>query len=164
MNRSIFFDDWQACLRAHYIHVIRTGDRVTEPTLRHVLLHTGLNEADLAALVEEARGMGALSPDAEFDASQWSDAYSVEAAATILEAGEAELADEADDDAEAAAYYDDAPYLDEGALYEDAPYDEAPYPEAAFDADEDDEPTGAAEPPPDDEPPSEPPTLQLSLF
>lgn len=146
MNRSIFFDDWQACLRAHYIHVIRTGDRVTEPTLRHVLLHTGLNEADLAALVEEARGMGALSPDAEFDASQWSDAYSVEAAATILAPDEPGTVDAADEHAE-----------------EDA-YDETPYPEAAFNADEDAEPTDAEELASGDEPPSEPPSQQLSLF
>lgn len=47
---TLFFDEWQACLRAHYIHVIRTHDAVTEPTLRYVLLTTGLTEADLAAL------------------------------------------------------------------------------------------------------------------
>ncbi len=61
---SIFFDEWQACLRAHYIHVIRTHDTVTEPTLRHVLLTTGLSEAELAALRAEALET-ADAPEAE---------------------------------------------------------------------------------------------------
>lgn len=51
---SLFFDEWQACLRAHYVHVIRTQDTITEPTLRSVLLATGLSEDELAALREEA--------------------------------------------------------------------------------------------------------------
>ncbi len=49
-NRSLFFDEWQACLRAHYIHVVRTNDTVTEPTLRHVLHQTGLTDEELAHL------------------------------------------------------------------------------------------------------------------
>lgn len=51
---TLFFDEWQACLRAHYVHVIRTQDTVTEPTLRHVLLTTGLTEDELDALRAEA--------------------------------------------------------------------------------------------------------------
>ena len=51
---SLFFDEWQACLRAHYVHVIRTQDTITEPPLRSVLLATGLSEDELAALREEA--------------------------------------------------------------------------------------------------------------
>ncbi|MEL7675859.1 MAG: hypothetical protein AAGU78_19130, partial [Chloroflexota bacterium] len=53
---TLFFDEWQACLRAHYIYVIRTQDTVTEPTLRHVLLTTGLTEDELDALRAEALG------------------------------------------------------------------------------------------------------------
>lgn len=53
-KRSIFFDEWQACLRAHYRFVIQDNDTVTEPTLRHVLLQTGLAEDELDALAEEA--------------------------------------------------------------------------------------------------------------
>ncbi|MBN1679263.1 MAG: hypothetical protein JW966_03160 [Anaerolineae bacterium] len=49
-RRSIFFDEWQACLRSHYEHVIRTQDTITEPTLRNVLLHSGLSEHDLSKL------------------------------------------------------------------------------------------------------------------
>jgi hypothetical protein len=53
-ERSVFFDEWQACLRSHYVHVIRSQDEVTEPTLRHVLLQTGLTQAELEALWEDA--------------------------------------------------------------------------------------------------------------
>jgi len=52
-QHSIFFDEWQACLRAHYVHVLRTNDTVTEPTLRHVLHQTGITEEELAALQAE---------------------------------------------------------------------------------------------------------------
>jgi len=41
---GIFFDDWQACLRSHYIYVI---------PLRHVLHQTGITEEELAALQAE---------------------------------------------------------------------------------------------------------------
>jgi len=54
-KRSIFFDEWQACLRAHYKTVIQDNDTVTEPTLRGVLLQTGLSEDELHTLAEEAR-------------------------------------------------------------------------------------------------------------
>jgi len=62
---SLFFDDWQACLRAHYVYVLRAGDDITEPTLRQVLLQTGLNEQDLRALQEEAFALGAIEPGLE---------------------------------------------------------------------------------------------------
>ncbi len=62
-KRSIFFDAWQACLRAHYVHVIRTNDAVTEPTLRSVLLQSGLSEDELHALYQEALALGPVDPD-----------------------------------------------------------------------------------------------------
>jgi len=61
---SVFFDHWQACLRAHFVYVLRIDDHITEPTLRDVLLHTGLSEADLDALYEDARRLGPLDPNA----------------------------------------------------------------------------------------------------
>lgn len=64
-KRSIFFDEWQACLRAHYIHVIRTNDAVTERTLRSVLRQSGLTDADLQRLVDEAFALGPVDPDDE---------------------------------------------------------------------------------------------------
>jgi len=65
MKRSIFFDEWQSCLRAHYIYVVRTNDKVTEPTLRSVLLHTGLTEDDIEALREQALALDPDSPPPE---------------------------------------------------------------------------------------------------
>lgn len=62
-QKGIFFDEWQACLRAHYIHVIRINDEITEPSLRGVLLQSGLSEDDLAALREEAYDLGPLPPE-----------------------------------------------------------------------------------------------------
>lgn len=59
-SRSIFFDEWQACLRSHYIHVLRADDGITEPTLRAVLLHTGLTARDLDDLRAEADRLGPL--------------------------------------------------------------------------------------------------------
>jgi hypothetical protein len=64
-QKGIFFDEWQACLRAHYSFVIRTADEVTEPTLRAVLLQTGLTDADLDALRDEALALGLLDPDTD---------------------------------------------------------------------------------------------------
>jgi hypothetical protein len=51
-NQSIFFEEWRACLREHYLHVVRTGDTITEPTLRTVLLETGFTEDDLEELYQ----------------------------------------------------------------------------------------------------------------
>ncbi|GAB4415815.1 MAG: hypothetical protein Kow00106_11280 [Anaerolineae bacterium] len=62
-RRSIFFDEWQACLRAHYVYVLRTHDTVTEPTLRQVLHQTGLTDEELAAL--QAQALGAPLPPAD---------------------------------------------------------------------------------------------------
>ena len=65
---NVFFDHWQDCLRAHFVYVLRIGDRITEPTLRDVLLQSGLNEDDLGALYDEAQRLGALDPNAAPDA------------------------------------------------------------------------------------------------
>jgi len=80
---SIFFDEWQDCLRSHYIYVIRADDQITEPTLRRVLLQTGLNEDDLEALRDEALSLGPLPLDSEEDvaaedAAHLDDAYDEE--------------------------------------------------------------------------------------
>lgn len=52
-RKSIFFEDWRTCLREHYLHVIRTGDNITEPTLRMVLQEVGFSMAEIDALREE---------------------------------------------------------------------------------------------------------------
>ncbi len=53
-KRSIFFNEWQACLRAHYQTVIQDNDVITEPTLRAVLLQSGIPEDELHTLAEKA--------------------------------------------------------------------------------------------------------------
>jgi hypothetical protein len=73
-KRSIFFDEWQACLRAHYVHVLRSDDSVTEPTLRHVLHQTGIADEELAAL--QAEGLaGRLAPESASDAPQVAESF-----------------------------------------------------------------------------------------
>lgn len=47
---SVFADDWRACLREHYMHVVRTGDRVTLPSLTLVMHEVGFTDGDLAEL------------------------------------------------------------------------------------------------------------------
>ena len=60
---DLFFEEWRACLRAHYQYVVRTEDEVTEPTLREVLQLTGLSAKEIEALYEEARALGPLTPE-----------------------------------------------------------------------------------------------------
>jgi hypothetical protein len=60
---SLFFEEWRSCLHAHYLYVLRTGDTITEPTLRQVLLNTGFTEDDVAEMRAEAEALGWLEPD-----------------------------------------------------------------------------------------------------
>lgn len=53
-RRSIFFEEWKACLRAHYLHVVHINDQITEPTLRRVLLDAGVSEAEIERWYQEA--------------------------------------------------------------------------------------------------------------
>jgi hypothetical protein len=54
-KRSIFYQDWRDCLRAHYMHVIRTNDQITEPTLHGVLIRTGFTEDEIKEMAVQAR-------------------------------------------------------------------------------------------------------------
>ncbi|MGQ9909952.1 MAG: hypothetical protein ACUVS2_14065 [Candidatus Flexifilum sp.] len=52
---SPFREYWRDALRAHYLHVVRTGDRRTESTLRGLLRdQLGFSEAELQALYIQA--------------------------------------------------------------------------------------------------------------
>lgn len=53
-SRSIFFEEWKSCLRAHYLHVVRINDQVTEPTLRRVLLDAGVSDSEIERWYQEA--------------------------------------------------------------------------------------------------------------
>jgi hypothetical protein len=48
MSENIFADEWRECLQAHYMHVISTGDHVTQPSLTIVMQRAGFSEAELA--------------------------------------------------------------------------------------------------------------------
>jgi hypothetical protein len=50
MKEDIFADEWRECLRAHYMHVIRTRDKVTEPSLTVVMHQAGFDTSELAEL------------------------------------------------------------------------------------------------------------------
>lgn len=50
MPENVFADEWRECLEAHYMHVIRTKDRVTEPSLTVVMGQAGFNKSELAEL------------------------------------------------------------------------------------------------------------------
>ncbi|NDJ79097.1 MAG: hypothetical protein GYB65_22835 [Chloroflexi bacterium] len=69
-THSIFFEEWRACLRAHYMHVVRSGDTIAEPTLRQVLVQAGLRESELDAIRDEVLAEGAAMDEAAFDDDQ----------------------------------------------------------------------------------------------
>ncbi|MDX2138114.1 MAG: hypothetical protein SF123_08460 [Chloroflexota bacterium] len=48
--RNPFEAEWRDCLRAHYLHVVRSGDTPTEQTLVHVMQQAGFSDADLVEL------------------------------------------------------------------------------------------------------------------
>jgi hypothetical protein len=50
MPENIFEEEWRDCLDAHYMHVIRTKDKVTEPSLTVVMHQAGYNDSELAEL------------------------------------------------------------------------------------------------------------------
>lgn len=50
MSENIFRDDWIECLEAHYMHVIRNNDKVTQPSLTVVMQQAGFTQSDLAGL------------------------------------------------------------------------------------------------------------------
>ncbi|MCB9452268.1 MAG: hypothetical protein H6672_12575 [Anaerolineaceae bacterium] len=64
-EENIFADEWRDCLRAHYQHVIRTGDQVTEPSLRVVMHQAGFDDSELAELRVRAT-MHVDDTDADF--------------------------------------------------------------------------------------------------
>lgn len=51
---SVFSDEWRRCLREQYKYVIRNDDRVTLPSLTHVLNQVGFTEDELTQLRVEA--------------------------------------------------------------------------------------------------------------
>ncbi len=53
-QRSVFFDEWLRSLREQYKHVIRSGDKITLPSLTAVMNNVGFGEDELKQLRLEA--------------------------------------------------------------------------------------------------------------
>ena len=47
---NVFADEWRACLREHYMDVIRNHDHATQKSLVSVMYEVGFSESDLAEL------------------------------------------------------------------------------------------------------------------
>ena len=54
-KKGVFFEEWRACLQAHYFYVVQIGDKITEPTLHRVLLDAGFSEEEIAQMHEDAQ-------------------------------------------------------------------------------------------------------------
>jgi hypothetical protein len=150
MTDNIFTDDWRDCLRAHYSHVVRTEDHVTEPSLHKVMNAAGFSESELAemrvrATMRADEMPGGFEPDLDILADASADSTpeapfmiampemrtaEAEQAAILEEtpADEAEiLAGEEEaitDEAEPFAVEEEAP-VDEPALADDGTFYEA---------------------------------------
>lgn len=62
-NPNIFADDWRDCLAAHYMHVVRTEDHITRPTLTRILQDAGFEDAELNELSIRATMRAEDMPD-----------------------------------------------------------------------------------------------------
>jgi hypothetical protein len=110
---NIFEDEWRACLRAHFFHVIKEQDSGNERSLTTVLLETGFAEDEIEAMRAEA-----------LDESGWTAEADQEIA--DVPAAEQELMEEAQ--------------LEIPVMADGAPENESKSPELPVDADEDEPP------------------------
>lgn len=62
-DQSVFAEEWRRCLRAHYVHVIRSDDQVTQKSLVRVLARLGFTEDEIRALYREATMRAEDLPD-----------------------------------------------------------------------------------------------------
>ena len=51
---SVFSEEWRACLREQYKHVIRNDDQITLPSLTRVMQRVGFGEDELSQLRVQA--------------------------------------------------------------------------------------------------------------
>ncbi|MCA9907854.1 MAG: hypothetical protein KC519_04335 [Anaerolineae bacterium] len=67
-QRSVFAEEWRECLRAHYTHVVRIQDVLTERTLISVMQEAGFSDEDLANLrLQATMHMDDVDPDFQPD-------------------------------------------------------------------------------------------------
>jgi hypothetical protein len=110
--QNIFENEWRACLRAHYFHVIRERDTGNEQSLITVLLQTGFTDEDIDTMRLEAlaglawnvelEGEIATDDQGETQAEEPVEAISMTAASSPEDEAEAEASpSEPDDDEQA---------------------------------------------------------------
>lgn len=158
--RSVFYEDWRACLRSHYKHVVLAGDTVTEPSLRSVLKETGFTDQELddlkytflaeAGLLTQEVPPAELAEDPIEISEVAGDEPFEEMGLTTLESMVVEIGPEATLE----------PLPEPEAVKTEPEALAEPVPETPI------EPEPAADPEPVEEPPKPPatPTVQLSFF
>jgi hypothetical protein len=170
MPTSIFADEWRDCLRAHFTNVIRTEDKITERTLRGVMIHeAGFTDAELKELAVLATAHvddapADFVPDLEILQEEAPVSVAVAMPEQVIQAMVVEDALERDAQADmlSAEASGESDMLVEDALDDDEPdmlIDETELPDVDDESDEplDDEQL-------EDEPPPDPDVTQLSLF
>lgn len=60
---SVFADEWRACLREHYMHVVREGDQKTLASLTLVMYEVGFSDDELRELQVRATMRAEDMPD-----------------------------------------------------------------------------------------------------
>jgi len=68
-TQDVFEDEWRACLRAHFFHVIRERDPGNEQSLVTVLLETGFTDEDITVMRAEALAELGWTIDLEGDSA-----------------------------------------------------------------------------------------------
>lgn len=53
-RKSIFFDEWRACLRAHFFFVVQIDDQITLASLKGVLREADISDEQIEAWRQEA--------------------------------------------------------------------------------------------------------------
>lgn len=132
MPEDIFADEWRECLRAHYMHVIRTKDRVTEPSLTVVMGQAGFDKSELAELrVRATMHVDESGDDFVPDLEVLDAVAEVEAEARIIAVAAPDLAPTSDEPPPAEAELSAELLIEEveEAAVEAEALDEAPPPE-----------------------------------
>ena len=163
---DIFSDEWRECLRAHYTYVARANDKITERTLRGVMIEAGFTDTELKRIYVLATAhvddMGEdFVPNMdilESNEAAETASFAVPAVAMPQEVIEAALVEESVALDEAAAAASDA--VAEIEALAEAEMDESELDESEMDESELEDESDELE----DEPPPAPDATQLSLF
>ncbi len=90
-QHSIFYDEWRDCLHSHYLYVLETGDNITEPTLRTVLVGAGVSTEMVEAWrMEAAERFGLEILPAPIDSPEFSPLNDI----VMIESDEIKISDD----------------------------------------------------------------------